>query len=179
MPTIKEKQKKVYEALKEDFAYRNPMQTPRLNKIVISTGIGSITDRDKLELIVDRIERITGQHPSPRAAKKSIASFGVREGDTIGHQVTLRGKRMNAFLEKLIHIALPRTKDFRGITPESIDEMGNLTIGIKEHTVFPETSDEELKNIFGLAVTLVTTAQDKKEALAYLKELGVPFREEE
>ena len=124
----------------------------------------------------DRLARITGQKALTRGAKISIASFKSREGDTVGYQVTLRGERMHDFLEKLIHISLPRTKDFRGISPTSADEMGNFTLGIKEHTIFPETADEELKDVFGLAITIVTTAKSKEEVVKLLTHLGFPFR---
>jgi large subunit ribosomal protein L5 len=121
------------------------------------------------------VARITGQKSSPRSAKISIASFKVREGDTVGLQVTLRGPRMYDFLDKLIHIALPRTRDFRGIPVTAIDDMGNITIGIREHTIFPETSDEDLKDVFGMAITIVTTAKNKKESEAFLRHLGLPL----
>jgi large subunit ribosomal protein L5 len=127
-------------------------------------------------LIQDRIARITGQKAAPRGAKKSVASFKVREGDVVGYQITLRGERMRDFLDKLIHIAFPRTRDFRGISPTSIDEIGNITIGIKEHTIFPETSDEDQRDVFGLSVTIVTTAKSRAEAEAYLRHIGLPLK---
>ena len=167
---------KTFEALKKDFNYTSLMQAPRVQKIVISTGISASIDKKKRELIVDRLRKITGQAPAPRSAKKSIATFKVRKGDTVGYQITLRGARMQSFLDKLIHIVLPRVRDFRGINPSAIDEMGNTSIGLKEHTVFPETSDEDIKDIFGLAVTIVTTAKDKKEAEAFIRHLGLPLR---
>ena len=108
-------------------------------------------------------------------ARISIASFKVREGDTVGLQITMRGARMYDFLDKLIHIALPRTRDFRGLSAKAIDDMGNITIGIKEHTIFPETSDEDLKDVFGFAVTIVTTAKGKDEAEAFFRHLGMPL----
>ena len=169
-----EKQKTVYDALKGTFGYKNKMQVPKVEKIVISTGIGKVADPKKIELIQDRLARITGQKGAPRGAKKSIASFKVREGDVVGYQVTLRGARMRDFLDKLIHIAFPRTRDFRGINPNSIDEIGNVSIGIKEHTIFPETSDEDQRDIFGLSITVVTTAKNKEEAEAYLRHIGFP-----
>lgn len=110
-----------------------------------------------------------------RAAKKSIASFKVRQGDNVGFQVTLRGDRMMNFLEKLIHIALPRTKDFRGLKATAIDDMGNITIGIKEHTIFPETADEDIKDVFSFAITVVTTSKIKANTKAFLDYLGFPF----
>ena len=178
MDLLKDKQKKTYETLKGDFGYKSTMQTPKIEKVVVSTGVGSTKDKKKVELIQDRIAKITGQKVSARGAKKSIASFKLREGNTIGFQVTLRGGRMNDFLDRFINIALPRTRDFRGINRTAVDEMGNLTIGVKEHTIFPETTDEELKNVFGLSVTVVTSTRDPKEALVYLESLGFPFKKE-
>ena len=110
-----------------------------------------------------------------RGAKKAIANFKTRLGDEIGVSVTLRGERMYSFLDKLIHIAIPRMRDFRGLSLKSVDEMGNFTIGIKEHTIFPETADEDLKDVFGFAITIVTTAKNKETASLFLKELGLPF----
>lgn len=170
-------QKNTYEALKGELGYENIMQAPKVTKLVISTGVGKVNkDKKRIELVVDRLTRITGQAPAPRAAKKAIANFKSRTGDTVGYQVTLRGARMQAFLAKLINIVLPRVKDFRGIKPTAIDEMGNITIGVKEHTVFPETSDEDAKDVFGLAITITTTAKNKKEAEAYLRHIGLPLQ---
>jgi len=179
MEMTKEKMASVFDALKETFGYKNLMQAPRIEKVVISTGVGKIDDKAKLALIEDRMAVITGQKASPRPAKKSIASFKIREGDIIGYQVTLRGARMRDFLDKLIHIALPRTRDFRGLKATAIDEMGNITLGLKEHTVFPETSDEELKNVFSLAITIVTTAKTSEEAEALLRHIGLPLKKAE
>lgn len=177
--TTYEMNKASYEALKGKFGYKNPMQSPKLVKVVINTGIGSIKDKKKIELIADRLAKITGQKPSPRSSKKSIASFKVRQGDCVGYQVTLRGNRMNEFIDKLLHIALPRTKDFRGISKTAVDQMGNYTLGIKEHTIFPETSDEDLKDVFGMAITIVTTSKAKDQTLAFMEYLGFPFKKEE
>jgi large subunit ribosomal protein L5 len=155
----------------------NVMQTPKIEKVVVASGIGKVAkEKGKLELIADRIAKITGQKPVTRGAKKAIATFKTRVGDPVGYQVTLRGKRAEDFLNRLIHIALPRTKDFKGLSDKAIDEMGNYTIGIKEHTVFPETTDEELKDVFGIGITVVTTAHNKKDAKAYLTHLGFPFK---
>jgi len=178
MSLTKERQRSAYLALQEHFGYTSPMQSPRTLKVVVSTGVGKKRDKKQIELIEDRLAKITGQKGAPRAARLSIASFKVREGDTVGLQVTLRGGRMYDFLDKLIHIALPRTRDFRGLKPAAIDEMGNLTIGIREHTIFPETSDEDLKDVFGFAVTIVTTAKSKDEAEAFFRHLGFPLRTE-
>src|SRR5882724_635330 len=154
--TTYELNQKSFTGMKEKFGWKNPMQSPRLSKVVISTGIGSIKDKKKVELIADRLAKITGQKPAIRGAKKSIATFKVRTGDPVGYQITLRGKRMADFIDRLVHIALPRTKDFRGISRTAVDEMGNYTLGIKEHTIFAETSDEDLKDVFGMGVTVVT-----------------------
>lgn len=176
MKTTKEKQNKAFETLKERFLYTNRMQAPRLTKIIVSVGIGSTKDKEKLKIIPERLAKITGQKAAPRAAKKSIATWKLREGEMVGQVVTIRGARMLSFFDKLINVALPRTRDFKGIARTAVDEMGNLTIGIKEHTVFPESSDEELKNVFGMAITAVTTAQNKEEATAFFEYLGVPFK---
>jgi large subunit ribosomal protein L5 len=177
MEFIKDRQKKVFDSLKSEFGYKNHMQTPRIEKVVLSVGTGKEKDKNKVEIIQDRLAKITGQKTSPRQAKKSIASFKLRQGTVIGFQVTLRGERAENFLNKLINIALPRTKDFRGLKRTAVDEMGNLTIGLKEHTIFPETSDEELRNVFGMSVTVVTTSKNKKEATKYFETLGFPFSE--
>jgi large subunit ribosomal protein L5 len=169
MENLKEKSQKIP-------GYKNPMQRPRISKVVISTGVGSFKDKNKFKIVEDRLARITGQKSAPRGAKVSVASFKSRQGDVVGYQVTLRGKRMFDFLDRLIHIALPRTKDFRGIAPSAADEMGNYTLGIKEHTIFPETADEELKDVFGLAITIVTTAKSKAEVVSFLTHLGFPFK---
>lgn len=175
MTLTQEKQNTIFDTLKEKFGYRNIFQTPKVTKVVVSTGTGKIADKNKIQVIQDRLTKITGQKPAPRGAKQSIASFKLREGDVIGYQVTLRGKRMYDFLDKLVHIALPRTRDFRGLPVKSIDAMGNFTIGIPEHTIFPETSDEELKDVFGLAITIVTSAKTKEETEGLLRNLGFPL----
>lgn len=173
------KKKNTFEALKDKFSLLNVMQTPKIGKMIVSVGIGSITDKNKRKLIEDRLMKITGQKPVGAKAKKSIATFKLREGDVVGYQITLRGKRMESFLDKLIHIALPRTKDFRGISSNAIDDMGNYTLGIKEHTIFPETSDEDVRDIFGMAITIVTNTSKKEETRALLEHLGFPFKKDE
>lgn len=175
MTITQEKNNSAKEALAGSFDYANPMQAPRLLKVVVSAGVGKKRDPKTLELIAGRLARITGQKPSTRTARLSVASFKVREGDTVGLQVTLRAARMYDFVEKLIHIALPRTRDFRGISSGAIDEMGNLTIGLREHTIFPETTDEDLRDVFGFSVTVVTSAKSKAEAEAFLRHLGFPL----
>ena len=179
METMKQKLTGAFAALKDSLGLENPMQAPRVEKVIVSTGTGKIEDKAKLQLIQDRLATITGQKASPRPARQSIASFKLREGDIIGYQVTLRGQRMHHFLDKLVHIALPQTRDFRGLKVTAIDEMGNYTLGIKEHTIFPECTDEEIKDVFGLAITIVTTAKTKEEAEALLRYIGLPLKKEE
>jgi large subunit ribosomal protein L5 len=178
MKTLQEKQTKAFEELKDSCSLENVMDTPRIEKIVVNVGTGSRMKKDRFanDFIAGELAKITGQKPSGRNAKQSIASFKIRQGDTVGQAVTLRGETMRSFFDKLVHIALPRTKDFRGVSTSGIDQMGNLTIGIKEHTIFPETGDEDLNKIFGLSVTIVTTAGTKEDAHAYLSYLGVPFK---
>jgi large subunit ribosomal protein L5 len=179
VPTIKENLKAAYPKLKEKYGYTNLMQAPRLEKVLLSVGTGKSSrgDKKRNDFIAGRLAIISGQKPSGRLAKQSIASFKLREGEVIGQMVTLRGARMNGFLDKFINIAIPRTKDFRGFSAKSIDEMGNFTIGMKEHTVFPETADEDLKDVFGLAVTIVLSSKSKEETKDVLEALGFPFRD--
>ncbi|MDO8579490.1 MAG: 50S ribosomal protein L5 [bacterium] len=176
MKTLREKQIHAYEVMKADFGYTNIMQAPKVLKVVVAAGIGSFKDKKKVELAGDRIAKITGQKPVLRGAKKSIAGFKSREGDPMGYQVTLRGNTMWNFLEKLVNIALPRTKDFRGLPATSVDGMGGYSIGIREHSIFPETSDEDLKDIFGLGVTVVTSVKKKEETKKFLELLGFPIK---
>ena len=176
--TMKEKLSNTFEALKADFGYKNVMQAPKIEKVIVSTGVGKIEDKNKLALIQDRLAAITGQKPSARPARQSIASFKLREGEIVGYQVTLRGAHMLSFLDKLIHVALPQTRDFRGLNATAIDDMGNITLGIPEHTIFPETVNEELKDVFGFAITIVTTAKSKAEAEALLRYIGLPLKKE-
>jgi len=179
--TVKEKSQKAFETLKGKFGYTNTMAAPRLLKVIVSSGTGGAMKRNNKhnELVSDRLAKITGQKPATKGAKQSIASFKIRQGDPVGVTVTLRGPRMYAFLEKFFNIALPRTKDFRGFSNKSVDAIGNLTLGIKEHTIFPETADEDIKDIFGLSVTLVSTAKTKAEGTAFFELVGVPFKKEE
>ena len=148
----------------------------KIIKAVVSTGIGSIKEDTKKENIFKELTLIAGQKPKVNQAKKSIASFKSREGMPIGYSVTLRGQRMYDFLEKLIKITIPRVRDFRGLSPDLIDEAGNLTIGFKEHIVFPEAAGEDVRSAFGLGVTVVTKAKTKEQALELLKLIGFPFK---
>src|ERR1700689_4608817 len=139
---INEQQKTAFDSLKADFKWTNRMQVPKVEKVVISVGVGKMAkDKGKVDLVANRLAKITGQKPATRGAKKSIATYKTRIGDKVGYQITLRGKRAEDFLNRLVHIALPRTKDFKGINVSGVDEMGNYTLGIKEHIVFPETAD--------------------------------------
>ncbi len=178
METVKQKEKKAYSVLKEKYGYKNVMASPRLKKVVVSvgTGTGIKRDKDRNKFIMDRLAKITGQKPATRGAKKSIASFKIRLGDQIGVMVTLRGARMYGFLDKLVNVAIPRTKDFRGLDKKNVDNIGNMTMSVKEHTIFPETGDEELKDVFGMGITFVTTAKTKAEATDFLELVGIPFK---
>lgn len=174
--TVKEKVKKSFDTLKGDFKYKNKLQAPSIKRVVVTTTTGSIKDPKKKELMLDRLTKITGQKPVVTIAKKSIAGFKLRAGDASGYKVTLRGDKMWAFLDKVVNIALPRTKDFRGIPASGVDEMGNFSFGVKEHTVFPETSDENIQDVFSLGATIVTTSKTKEETKALLDMMGFLFK---
>jgi large subunit ribosomal protein L5 len=179
MISLREKQNKAFEALKGTLGLKNKMQSPKVIKVVINSGTGSFKDKNKNKIVEDRLTKITGQKAVLKVAKKSVATFKVREGDPVGYQVTLRGQRMFDFLDKLVYIAFPRTKDFRGLNANAIDAMGNFTIGIKENSVFPESTDEELRDVFGFAITIVLSTKDKKAAKAFLEYLGFVFKKED
>ncbi len=179
MISLKEKQNKAFGSLKESMGIKNKMQTPKVEKVILNVGTGSFKDKNKNKIVDDRLGKITGQKAVLKAAKKSVASFKVREGDPVGYQVTLRGPRMFDFLDKLVYVALPRTKDFRGLSVRGIDGMGNMTLGIRDNTIFPESSDEDLKDVFGLSITIVTNCKDKESAKKYFEYLGFPFKKEE
>lgn len=169
--------KQAIPSLRKEFGLNNDLAVPRIGKVVVNIGVGRLIKDEKIiELINRDLALITGQKPVPTKAKKSIASFKTRAGMVIGFKVTLRGKRMNDFLERLINIALPRTRDFRGLDPKSIDGRGNLTVGIKEHIVFPEVSAESSRSIFGFEITVITNAENKDQAIALYKAMGFPFR---
>jgi len=158
------------------FGWKNPMRVPKIVKVVINTGVGRIKDEKQLQEIVKMLTLITGQKPSWRPAKKAISSFKTRIGQLVGYAVTLRGKRMYDFIGRLINIALPRERDFRGLDPKSFDKFGNLTIGIKEHIVFPEIIGEDYKFLFGLEVTVVTNAKKREEGIELLRMMGFPIK---
>ena len=157
------------------------MQSQNLEKIVVATGVGKLRQRadfvtNLLPVITKDLTAITGQKPSERPARKSVAGFKIRGGDVVGLKVTMRGKRMNDFLKRLIEVVLPRIKDFHGIDPKNIDRDGNLSIGIKEHIVFPEVNPDEVKFDFGLEVTLVPSKRGKGDAYDFFKSLGIPLQ---
>ncbi len=176
--SVADKQKESFKTLSKEFGYKNVMAAPHLVKVTVSVATGSAMKRDKKhnDLVLDRLSKITGQKATLRKAKMSVASFKTREGDQIGVAVTLRGARMIGFLDKVLNVSLPRTKDFRGLNRTSVDNMGNMTFGIKEHTIFPEIADEELKDVFGMAITIGTTATTKEEATKFFELIGIPFK---
>ena len=169
--------KEVVPTMMKSYGYKNINAVPKIDKVVINIGLGDCKDNTKsFTAAVDEIAQITGQKPVITKAKKSISNFKLREGQRIGAKVTLRGQRMYEFLDKLISIALPRVRDFRGISPKSFDQFGNYALGIKEQLVFPEISYEKIEKVRGFDVIIVTTAKAKADALVLLKELGFPFR---
>lgn len=171
-----EYKKDIIPKLREEFSYDNIMAVPKLQKIVVNVGFGeAINDAKALDVIVDNIGAITGQQPVKTKAKKAISNFKLREGVPIGCKVTLRGKIMYEFLYRLIHLALPRTRDFQGIPNKSFDGRGNYTMGIKEHTIFPEIDIDKTNRVHGMDITFVTNAESDEEAFALLKHFGMPF----
>lgn len=169
--------KEVVPSLKEKFGYKSVMQAPKLEKIVVNIGCGDASHNSKvLEACMNDLEVITGQRPVVTKARKSIAGFKLREGQNVGCKVTLRGEAMYNFLDKLIAVALPRVRDFRGLSPKAFDGRGNYTIGVKEQLIFPEIEFDNIAKVRGMDIVLVTTAKSNDEALELLKELGIPFR---
>ena len=172
-------EKEIKPALMKEFALENPMAVPRLFKIVVNMGVGEATQNAKvLDPAVNELGQLTGQRPVVTRAKKSIAAFKVREGMPIGAMVTLRGDRMYEFFDRLVNVALPRVRDFRGISPKSFDGRGNFTLGLREQLIFPEIDYAKVDKSRGMNVTIVTTAQSDDEARSLLKLLGMPFRQE-
>ncbi len=177
MQTIKEKYiKTAIPEMKKIFGYKNDLAVPKILKTVVAVGIGSLKDDAKKQNIEKSLALITGQKPKVNKAKKAIATFKTRIGMPIGYSVTLRGKRMEDFLEKLINVTLPRLRDFRGLKTELIDKTGSMTIGFKEHIVFPEAAGDDVRSSFGLGVTIATSAKTKKEAEELLRLVGFPFK---
>jgi large subunit ribosomal protein L5 len=165
-------------ALVEQFKYANPMEVPRVDKVVVNMGIGeAVADSKKVTTAVADLAQITGQKPAITRSRKSIATYKLREGMPIGCKVTLRRTRMYEFLDRLVNVALPRVRDFRGLSPKSFDGRGNFAMGIKEHIVFPEINYDEVDQMWGMDVIVCTTARTDDEARALLKALNFPFRQ--
>ncbi len=181
LPRFKEKyQKEVVPALMEQFQYGSIMQVPRLKKICINQGVGDASQDKKLvDNAVEELSMIAGQRAVPTKAKTSVSNFKLREGMPIGVRVTLRGERMYEFLDRLVTVALPRVRDFRGINDKSFDGRGNYSMGVTEHIIFPEIDLDKVNRITGMDITFVTSAETDAEALALLKLLGLPFRNQE
>lgn len=173
----KQYKEEIISNLQEQFEYDSVMAVPKLEKIVINSGVGEAVENEKrLDTVSENIAQITGQKPILTKSKKSISNFKIREGVPIGCKVTLRKKKMYEFLDRLINLALPRMRDFQGVPDKSFDGRGNYTLGIKEHTIFPEINTDEVDTIHGMDVTFVTTAETDEEAYALLKEFGMPFQ---
>ena len=173
-------EKEIVPALMNKFSYKTVMQVPRLHKIVINMGVGAaVADQKILEEAIKELETITGQKASIRKSKKAISNFKLRQGVNIGAMVTLRRERMYEFLDRLVNVALPRVRDFRGLSDKSFDGRGNYTLGVKEQIIFPEINVDKITRIMGMDVTMVTTAQTDNEAYELLQAFGVPFRKKE
>lgn len=178
MARLKEQyQREIAPSLKEKFGIQNPMRIPRLEKIVVNVGVGEAVQNSRaLDGAMQDLAKITGQKPQVRRARKSVAGFKIREGMPVGARVTLRGERMWEFLDRLISVALPRVRDFRGISPDSFDGRGNYALGLREQLIFPEISYDEIDATRGMDVAMVTTAETDEEARELLRLLGMPFR---
>jgi large subunit ribosomal protein L5 len=177
-PRLQERyEQEIMPALQKEFAYDNVMRTPALHKIVINIGMGEAIQNPKTMEAAERdLTTITGQHPVQTKAKRSVAAFKLREGMKIGVMVTLRGRRMYDFMDKLMNVALPRLRDFQGVSPDSFDGRGNYTLGLKEQLVFPEVEYDSIDKVRGMEVTIVTTARTDEEGRRLLQLLGMPFR---
>jgi large subunit ribosomal protein L5 len=170
-------EKEIRPALMKEFGYSNPMQAPRLEKIVVNMGLGEAINNGKIiDASVAQLAAITGQKPVVTKARKSIANFKLRQGQSIGAMVTLRGDRMYEFFDRLVSIALPRVRDFKGVSPKAFDGKGNYTLGIREQIIFPEINYDQVEKIKGLNITVVTTARDDEGGRTLLRFLGMPFR---
>ena len=172
-------QQEVVPALQNAFSYRNVMEIPRIQKVVVNIGLGEAMGNSKaLEAAITDMTTITGQKPIQTKARKSIANFKLREGVIIGVKVTLRGDRMWAFIDRLVNIALPRVRDFRGVSPDAFDGRGNYTLGLRDQLIFPEIEYDKIDKLRGMEITIVSTATNDEHARAMLKFLGMPFRKE-
>ncbi|MBI5071190.1 MAG: 50S ribosomal protein L5 [Deltaproteobacteria bacterium] len=165
-------------ALMKEFGYTNPMQAPRIEKIVVNMGLGEAINNGKIiDASVEQLASITGQKPVVTKSRKSIANFKLRQGQSIGAMVTLRGDRAYEFLDRLVSIALPRVRDFKGVSPKAFDGKGNYTLGVREQIIFPEINYDKVEKIKGMNITVVTTARNDEEGRALLRFLGMPFRQ--
>jgi len=171
-------EKEVRSALVKEFGFKNPMQAPRLAKVVVNMGLGEAINNGKvIDASVEQLAQITGQKPVITKARKSIANFKLRQGQSIGAMVTLRGDRAYEFLDRLMNIALPRVRDFKGVSPKAFDGKGNYTLGVREQIIFPEINYDKVEKIKGMNITVVTTARNDEEGRALLRSLGMPFRQ--
>lgn len=179
MTTATKDKEALRDRLQDKLDIDNPEAVPKIEKVIVNVGVGDAQENlNRLETVEDHLRRITGQEPIVTRAKKSVAGFNIRKGDPCGVKVTLRGKRMEDFLSRLIDIALPRTKDFRGLDPDSFDGQGNYSMGIREQAVFPEVSYKEAGVVFGMDVTITTSARNDEEARALLEEYNLPLQDE-
>jgi large subunit ribosomal protein L5 len=171
-------EKEIRASLVKEFGFKNPMQAPRIEKVVVNMGLGEAIQNGKiLDASLEQLASITGQKPVVTKARKSIANFKLRQGQSIGAMVTLRGDRAYEFLDRLVSVALPRVRDFKGVSPRAFDGKGNYTLGVKEQIIFPEINYDKVEKIKGLNITVVTTARNDEEGRALLRHLGMPFRQ--
>jgi large subunit ribosomal protein L5 len=171
-------EKEIRPTLVKEFGLKNPMQAPRVEKVVVNMGLGEAIQNGKiLDASLEQMAAITGQKPVVTKARKSIANFKLRHGQSIGAMVTLRGDRAYEFLDRLLNVALPRVRDFKGVSPKAFDGKGNYTLGVKEQIIFPEINYDKVEKIKGLNITVVTTARNDEEGRALLRHLGMPFRQ--
>jgi large subunit ribosomal protein L5 len=171
-------EKEIRGALVKEFGFKNPMQAPRIEKVVVNMGLGEAINNGKIiDASVEQLAAIAGQKPVVTKSRKSIANFKLRQGQSIGAMVTLRGERAYEFLDRLITIALPRVRDFKGVSPKAFDGKGNYTLGVREQIIFPEINYDKVEKIKGMNITVVTTARNDEEGRALLRLLGMPFRQ--
>jgi large subunit ribosomal protein L5 len=171
-------EKEVRAALMKELGFENPMQAPRVDKVVVNMGLGEAISNGKiLDASIEQLSAITGQKPVITKARKSIANFKLRQGQSIGAMVTLRGDRAYEFLDRLMNVALPRVRDFKGVSPKAFDGKGNYTLGVREQIIFPEINYDKVERIKGMNITVVTTARNDEEGRALLRALGMPFRQ--
>ncbi len=177
MIDLKQAREERLRSIQDELGIENVEAVPRVEKLIVNVGLGDApSNAARVELAREQLARITGQEPVVTRARKSVAGFGIRKGDPAGLKVTLRGRRMEDFIERLVHLALPRTKDFKGLDPESFDGQGNYSLGVDEQVVFPEISYEEADEVFGMDITFVTSVESTEKARVLLEEYGLPLR---